>query len=215
MKLIHSIGDSINSDPLVRGRLKVVFLPDYSVKLGQRVYPAADLSEQISLAGKEASGTGNMKFAMNGALTIGTLDGANIEIRQEVGAENFFLFGMTAAEVQQKKYDGYNPRAIYESNPELKNVLDALAGGEFSHGDRSLFEPLVHSLLDGDEYMLLADYQSYIDCQDRASAAYQDQEAWTKMSILNVARIGKFSSDRSIRDYCADIWKTWPVKIQL
>ena len=215
IKLIHSIGDSINSDPLVRGRLKVVFLPDYSVKLGQRVYPAADLSEQISLAGKEASGTGNMKFAMNGALTIGTLDGANIEIRQEVGAENFFLFGMTAAEVQQKKSEGYNPRAIYESNPELKNVLDSLADGEFSHGDRSLFEPLVHSLLDGDEYMLLADYPSYIDCQDRVSAAYQDQEAWTKMSILNVARIGKFSSDRSIRDYCADIWKTWPVKIQL
>ncbi|MGA7829649.1 MAG: glycogen/starch/alpha-glucan phosphorylase [Terracidiphilus sp.] len=215
IKLIHSVGEAINSDPLVRGRLKVIFLPDYSVKLGQRVYPAADLSEQISLAGKEASGTGNMKFAMNGAVTIGTLDGANVEIREEVGAENFFLFGLTAAEVEERKQEGYNPRAIFESNAMLKEVLDSLASGEFSRGDRTLFEPLIHSLLDRDEYMLLADYQSYIDCQDRVSAAYKDQEAWTRMSILNVARIGKFSSDRAIRDYCSDIWKTWPVKIQL
>jgi glycogen phosphorylase len=215
IKLIHSVGEAINSDPLVRGRLKVVFLPDYSVKLGQRVYPAADLSEQISLAGKEASGTGNMKFAMNGAVTIGTLDGANIEIREEVGAENFFLFGLTAPEVEQRKRSGYRPRAIFEENAMLREVLVSLSDGEFSHGDRSLFEPLVNSLLTTDEYMLLADYQSYIDCQDRVSAAYQDQEAWTRMSILNVARIGKFSSDRSIRDYCAEIWKSWPVKIQL
>jgi starch phosphorylase len=193
----------------------VVFLPDYNVKLGQRVYPAADLSEQISLAGKEASGTGNMKFAMNGALTIGTLDGANIEIREEVGEENFFLFGLTTREVEQRKRQGYNPRAIYDANPELREVLDSLLSGEFSRGDRSLFELLVNSLLNGDEYMLLADYQSYIDCQDRVSEAYKNQEEWTRMSILNVARIGKFSSDRSIRDYCADIWKTWPVKIQL
>ncbi len=215
IKLIHSVGEAINSDPLVRGRLKVVFLPDFSVKLGQRVYPAADLSEQISLAGKEASGTGNMKFGMNGALTIGTLDGANIEIREEVGEENFFLFGLTAAEVERRKHEGYNPRAVYDSNPELREVLDALVSGEFSHGDRALFEPLVNGLLYGDPYMLLADYQSYIDCQDRVSRAYQDHEAWTRMSILNVARMGKFSSDRSIREYCADIWKTWPVKIQL
>jgi starch phosphorylase len=156
-----------------------------------------------------------MKFAMNGALTIGTLDGANIEIREEVGEENFFLFGLTTREVEQRKRQGYNPRAIYDANPELREVLDSLLSGEFSRGDRSLFEPLVNSLLNGDEYMLLADYQSYIDCQDRVSEAYKNQEEWTRMSILNVARIGKFSSDRSIRDYCADIWKTWPVKIQL
>jgi starch phosphorylase len=215
IKLIHSVGEAINSDPLVRSRLKVVFLPDYSVKLGQRVYPAADLSEQISLAGKEASGTGNMKFAMNGAVTIGTLDGANVEIRQEVGAENFFLFGLTTPEVEKSKKEGYNPRAIFESNPMLHEVLVSLSSGEFSRGDRTLFEPLINSLLTSDEYMLLADYQSYIDCQDRVSLAYKNQEEWTRMSILNVARIGKFSSDRSIRDYCAEIWKTWPVKIQL
>jgi starch phosphorylase len=190
-------------------------LPDFCVKLGQRVYPAADLSEQISLAGKEASGTGNMKFAMNGALTIGTLDGANIEIREEVGEENFFLFGLTTPEVEASKREGYNPRAFYESNASLREAIDALSSGEFSRGDRNLFAPLVGSLLNGDEYMLLADYQSYIDCQDRVSLAYRNQEEWTRMSILNVARIGKFSSDRAIRDYCADIWKTWPVKIQL
>jgi len=215
IKLIHSVGEVINSDPLVRGRLKVVFLPDFSVKLGQRVYPAADLSEQISLAGKEASGTGNMKFAMNGALTIGTLDGANIEIREEVGAENFFLFGLTAPEVENKWREGYNPRIAYESNPNLREVLDSLTSGEFSNGDKTLFEPLLNSLLTRDEYMLLADYQSYIDCQDAVSLAYKNQEQWTRMSILNVARIGKFSSDRSIRDYCAESWNTWPVSIRL
>jgi len=215
IKLIHSVGEAINSDPIVKGRLKVVFLPDFSVKLGQRVYPSADLSEQISLAGKEASGTGNMKFAMNGAITIGTLDGANIEIREEVGADNFFLFGLTSSEVESKKREGYNPRLVYESNESLREVLDSLVSGEFSHGDRTLFEPLVNSLLTRDDYMLLADYQSYIDCQDAVSLAYMNREHWTQMSILNVARIGKFSSDRSIRDYCADIWKTWPVSTQL
>jgi len=215
IKLIHSVGEAMNSDPLVRGRLKVVFLPDFSVKLGHRVYPAADLSEQISLAGKEASGTGNMKFAMNGALTIGTLDGANIEIREEVGADNFFLFGLTTPEVEARKREGYNPRAFYETNANLREVIDSLSSGEFSRGDRTLFEPLVNSLLNRDDYMLLADYQTYIDCQDRVAEAYKDQKAWTRMSILNVARIGKFSSDRSIRDYCSDIWKTWPVKIQV
>ncbi len=215
IKLIHSVASIIHGDPLVRGRLKIAFLPNYNVKLGQRVYPAADLSEQISLAGKEASGTGNMKFAMNGALTIGTLDGANIEIREEVGAENFFLFGLTAQEVEQRRAAGYNPREYYEGNGNLREVLDALAGGEFSHGDRALFEPLVQSLLTRDDYMLLADYQSYIDCEDAVGTAWRDHDRWTRMSILNVARSGKFSSDRSIRDYCADIWKTWPVKIEL
>jgi starch phosphorylase len=215
IKLIHSVGEALNSDPLVRGRLKVAFLPDFSVKLGHRVYPAADLSEQISLAGKEASGTGNMKFAMNGALTVGTLDGANVEIRDEVGEDNFFLFGLTVPEVERWKREGYRPRAIYDANANLREALDALSSGEFSRGDKDLFAPLVDSLLDRDDYMLLADYQAFIDCQDRVSLAYKDQDAWTRMSILNVARIGKFSSDRSIRDYCADIWKTWPAKIQL
>jgi glycogen phosphorylase len=215
IKLIHSVAEVIHGDPLVRDRLKVVFLPNYNVQLGHTVYPAADLSEQISLAGKEASGTGNMKFAMNGALTIGTLDGANIEIREEVGPENFFLFGLTAQEVEEKKSRGYNPREYYESNSNLHEVLDSLAAGEFSRGDRGLFEPVILSLLTRDEYMLLADYQSFVDCQDNVSKAYRDSDHWTRMSILNVARIGKFSSDRSIRDYCAEIWKTWPVKIEV
>jgi starch phosphorylase len=156
-----------------------------------------------------------MKFAMNGALTIGTLDGANIEIREEVGAENFFLFGLTAVEVQQRKQQGYNPRAIYDGNADLRETIDALTSGELSHGDKKLFEPLATSLLTKDEYLLLADYQAYVDCQDQVSSAYSDPEHWARMSILNVARIGKFSSDRAIRDYCADIWKTWPVKIHL
>jgi starch phosphorylase len=215
IKLIHSVAAVVHGDPLVRDRLRIVFLPNYNVKLGHRVYPAADLSEQISLAGKEASGTGNMKFAMNGALTIGTLDGANIEIREEVGADNFFLFGLTAREVEQKKTEGYIPHEYYEANPHLREALDSLSAGEFSHGDRSLFQPLVDSLLNRDEYMLLADYQSYIDCQDQVDAVWRDHDRWTRMSMLNVARIGKFSSDRAIRDYCADIWKTWPVKIEL
>jgi starch phosphorylase len=215
IKLIHSVGEVVNNDPLVKDRLKVVFLPDYSVKLGQRVYPAADLSEQISLAGKEASGTGNMKFAMNGALTIGTLDGANVEIREEVGAENFFLFGLTTPEVEERKREGYAPRRFYETNSNLRLILDSLLSGEFSRGDKGLFEPLVSSLLNADEYMLLADYQSFIDCQDKVGEAYKDQDAWIRMSMLNVARMGKFSSDRSIREYCRDIWRTHPVKVQL
>jgi starch phosphorylase len=213
IKLIHSVASVIHADPDVRDRIKVVFLPDYNVKLGHRVYPAADLSEQISLAGKEASGTGNMKFAMNGALTIGTLDGANVEIREEVGAENFFLFGLTVPEVEQKRREGYNPRPYYESNAALKEIIDSIAAGEFSNGDRDLFKPLIDSLMTRDEYMLFADYASFVDCQDHVSEAFRDRDRWTRMSILNVARIGKFSSDRAIRDYCADIWKTWPVKI--
>jgi starch phosphorylase len=214
-KLIHSVAAVIHGDPVVRDRLKIIFLPNFNVTLGQRVYPAADLSEQISLAGLEASGTGNMKFAMNGALTVGTLDGANVEIREEVGADNFFLFGLTAQEVEQKKAEGYNPYSLYESNSHLREIVDSLSAGEFSHGDRSLFEPLVQSLLTSDPYMLFADYQSYIDCQDHIDQVFKDTDHWTRMSILNVARIGKFSSDRAIRDYCADIWKTWPVKIEI
>jgi starch phosphorylase len=183
-----------------------VFLPDFNVKSSHHVYPAADLSEQISTAGKEASGTGNMKFAMNGALTIGTLDGANVEIREAVGADNFFLFGRTAAEVAQTKAAGYHPRAFYESNAELREAIDLIADGFFSNGDREVFRPLVDALLFHDDYLLLADYQSYVDCQGRVGEAYRDETGWTRMSILNVANVGRFSSDRSIRDYCRDIW---------
>lgn len=215
IKLITAVGDVINTDPAVRDSLKVVFLPNFNVKTGQKLYPAAELSEQISTAGKEASGTGNMKFCMNGALTIGTLDGANIEIREEVGAENFFLFGLTAAEVQTLKAQGYNPMDVYHSNPELKAVIDLIADGYFSRGDRELFRPLVNTLLHGDPYLLLADFQSFVDCQSQVSQAYLDQEHWTRMSILNVARSGKFSSDRTIKEYCQDIWQVKPVKIDL
>jgi starch phosphorylase len=215
IKLVNSIADVVNRDPDVRGRLKVVWMEDYNVTFAQRVYPAADLSEQISTAGKEASGTGNMKFAMNGALTIGTLDGANVEIREEVGAENFFLFGLTTEEVYAKKASGYNPMDYYYSNPELKLVIDRIASGFFSGGDTNLFKPLIDNLLYHDPYLLFADYQSYIECQERVSQAYRDSDHWTRMSILNVARMGKFSSDRSIRDYCNDIWHVQPVTIKL
>ncbi len=215
IKLINSIGDVVNNDPDVRGRLKVLFLEDYNVKYAQRVFPAADLSEQISTAGKEASGTGNMKFSMNGALTIGTLDGANVEIREEVGAENFFLFGLPVEEVQAKKASGYNPWDYYNSNDELKLVIDRISSGFFSHGDTNLFKPLVDSLLYQDQYLLFADYQSYIECQEGVSRAYRDQDHWTRLSILNVARIGKFSSDRSIRDYRENIWKAPSVQVEV
>lgn len=215
IKLINAVGEVINRDPLVRDRLKVLFLPNYSVTNGQRVYPAADLSEQISTAGKEASGTGNMKFSMNGALTIGTLDGANVEIREEVGAENFFLFGLTAEEVQATRRNGYDPHKFYHENEELRHVIDLIQNGHFSNGDRNLFRPIVDSLLYGDPYRLLADFQSYIDCQAKVSEAYLLPEHWTRMAIVNVARMGKFSSDRSIEKYCSDIWKVKPVKINL
>jgi starch phosphorylase len=207
IKLITSVAEVANVDPEVGERLKVVFFPNFNVQSSHWVYPAADLSEQISTAGKEASGTGNMKFAMNGALTIGTLDGANVEIREEVGADNFFLFGLTAEQVAARKTQGYRPREYYEANPHLHEVLDQLSAGVFSGGDTNLFKPLVDSLLDHDPYMLLADYQAYVDCQDRVDAAYRDARQWTRMSILNVARIGKFSSDRAIREYCEDIWR--------
>ncbi len=207
IKLINSVGEVINKDPDVKDRLKVVFLPDYNVSYGQMVYPAADLSEQISTAGKEASGTGNMKFAMNGALTIGTLDGANVEIRDAVGHENFFLFGLTADQVQSRLSEGYHPRAIYESNSHLREIIDSIASGQFSRGDQSLFRPLLDQLLNSDPYLLFADYQSYIDCQDRVSETYREQETWSKMAILNAARMGQFSSDRSIREYSENIWR--------
>jgi starch phosphorylase len=211
IKLINSVAAVINHDPKVSEVLKVVFMPDFNVKNGQRVYPAADLSEQISTAGKEASGTGNMKFSMNGALTIGTLDGANVEIRDAVGHENFFLFGLTAEEVTKLKANGYNPRERYETNSALREAIDLIASGFFSNGDGELFRPLVESLLNRDDYMLLADYQAYVDCQQRVSEAYRDQRNWTRMSIVNSARVGRFSSDRSIREYCRDIWNVKPL----
>ena len=215
IKLINSIADIVNFDPDMRGRLRVVFLENFNVKLGQLIYPAADLSEQISVANSESSGTGNMKFAMNGALTIGTLNGANIEIREAVGTENFFLFGLTMEEVQNLKTNRYNPRDYYNSNPELKLAIDLIASGFFSHGNPDLFEPLLDSLLNRDEYLLFADYQSYIDCQDRVGQAYGDPEQWTRMSILNTARMGKFSSDRAIQEYCQNIWRVAPFIMEL
>jgi len=212
IKLINSVAEVVNNDPDVAGRLKVAFFPDFNVKNAHHIYPAADLSEQISTAGKEASGTGNMKFSMNGALTIGTLDGANVEIREEVGAENFFLFGLTAEEVLDLKAKGYAPRSLYESNAGLREAIDQIRSGLFSQGNRDLFAPLVDNLLNHDPFLLLADYQSYVDCQDQVSAVYRDQERWVRMSILNVARMGKFSSDRSIREYCEKIWMVKPLK---
>lgn len=215
IKLINSVAEVVNRDPSVQGRLKVAFLANFNVSLGERIYPAADLSEQISTAGKEASGTGNMKFAMNGALTIGTLDGANIEIREEAGADNFFLFGLTAEEVTALKAEGYNPMSYYNTNAELKEVIDHIALGYFSHGDKELFKPIVDSLLHEDKYMLLADYQAYVDCQQRVSQAYKDRHSWTRMSVLNAARMGKFSSDRTIREYAQEIWRVKPINVEL
>lgn len=211
IKLVNSVADVVNSDPAVRDMLKVVFIPNFSVKNGQRIYPAADLSEQISTAGKEASGTGNMKFAMNGALTIGTLDGANIEIRQEVGAENFFLFGLTADQVHEIKMAGYDPGSYYRQDDELRQVIDQIASGLFSRGDRSLFRPLLDSLLYHDTYMAFADFSSYVECQNEVATAYIDRNRWTRMSILNSARMGMFSSDRSINEYCQNIWGARPL----
>ncbi|HQU31527.1 MAG: glycogen/starch/alpha-glucan phosphorylase [Planctomycetia bacterium] len=212
IKLINSVAEVINNDQDVAGRLKVVFFPNFNVKNAQHIYPAAEISEQISTAGKEASGTGNMKFSMNGALTIGTLDGANVEIREEVGQENFFLFGLTADEVINQKVKGYHPRNYYDSNPHLREVIDQIRSGHFSRGDAELFRPLVENLLNQDPFLLLADYQSYVDCQDSVSLGYRDQERWMRMSILNVARMGRFSSDRSIREYCDTIWEIKPAK---
>jgi starch phosphorylase len=215
IKLINSVGDAVNSDPDISDKLKVVFIPNYNVKTAQLVYPCADLSEQISTAGKEASGTGNMKFSMNGALTIGTLDGANVEIRDAVGAENFFLFGLTTDEIHALRRTGYRPYEHYEQNPSLKAALDLVASGHFSRGDASLFRPLIDSLLHHDDYFVLADFQSYIDCQKEVSRAWADPHHWTKMSILNTARMGYFSSDRTIRDYSRDIWRAEPNPVQL
>ncbi|MDA8417786.1 MAG: glycogen/starch/alpha-glucan phosphorylase, partial [Desulfobacteraceae bacterium] len=209
IKLINAVAAVVNNDPRVGDRLKVVFIPNYGVSLAERIIPAADLSEQISTAGTEASGTGNMKFALNGALTIGTLDGANIEIREEVGEENIFIFGLTAEAAEwEKRAPRRTPRQIYEQNPDVRQVIDAIGGGCFSNGNRQLFAPIADDLLDlgRDPYLNLLDIEDYLRCQAEVGRAYQEPTRWTRMAILNVARMGKFSSDRTIREYARDIW---------
>lgn len=214
IKLVHAVADVVNNDRNTSGRLRVVFVPGYNVKLGQRIFPGADLSEQISMAGKEASGTGNMKFAMNGALTIGTLDGANVEIRDAVGAENFFLCGMTVEDVRERLAEGYRPFEHYQTDEELRAAIDAIANGAFSKGDRELFKPIVDNLLWSDPFMVLADFRSYVDCQEKdVGGMWRNPDRWTRASILNVARMGPFSSDRAIDEYCRNIWHLKPVPI--
>jgi starch phosphorylase len=215
IKLINSVSDVLNRYEAVRDRLKVVFLPNFNVTSGQRIYPAAELSEQISTAGKEASGTGNMKFSMNGALTIGTFDGANIEILEEVGEENFFLFGMKTEEIAKLKAEGYRPSEFYDANPELREVIDLVRKGFFSRGDADLFRSLIDTLVWSDPFMVMADFQFYSECQSRVNENYKNQESWTRKSILNSARSGKFSSDRTIREYCREIWRVHNVPIRL
>ena len=213
IKFINSIAEVVNQDPQIKGKLMTVFLPNYRVSLAEKVIPAADLSEQISTAGKEASGTGNMKFALNGALTIGTLDGANVEIGEEVGHDNIFIFGLKAEEVAQVKREGYQPREYYERSPELKGVMDLIASGFFSPENPYLFRPIYDSIMNHDEYLLMADFDAYLECQDQVAKLYQDPQGWTQKAILNVARMGKFSSDRTIQEYCDEIWMVKPVKI--
>ncbi len=215
IKLINAVGETVNNDPDVNQFLRVAFVPNFNVQNAHLIYPAADLSEQISTAGKEASGTGNMKFMLNGALTIGTLDGANVEMREEAGADNFFLFGLTEEQVEQLKRDGYRPGDYLAGNPELAAVLGLIADGRFSHGDTDVFRPLVDNLRYDDPFLVLADYAAYIECQERVSSAWQDTDAWTRMSILNTARSGKFSSDRAIAEYCSEIWNALPVTVEL
>lgn len=214
IRLINSVGALINKDPDVKDRLKVVFLANYSVSLAELILPAADLSEQISTAGTEASGTGNMKYSLNGALTIGTLDGANIEMMEEVGKDNFFIFGLTAQQVNELKAKGYRSRDHYEQHKELKQAIDSIANGVFSNGDQGVFRPLVDNLLGLDHFLLLADYAAYIKCQEEVGKLYLKPQAWARQSILNSAGMGKFSSDRTIAEYAKDIWKVHSEKIR-
>jgi len=215
IKLINSVADIVNADKQVGDRLKVVFLANYRVSLAEKIIPATDLSEQISTAGTEASGTGNMKFALNGALTIGTMDGANIEIMEEVGKENIFIFGLLAQEIDEVRKKGYNPRGYYEKDRELKKTVDMIGSGYFSPFNPGQFMPIVDALLNhGDTFMLLGDYRSYIECQEMVSTAYRDTEQWDRMSILNTANMGKFSSDRTILEYAREIWNAKPVRVK-
>ena len=216
IQLIISIGDVVNNDPDIHDLLKVVFVPDYGVTLAERIIPGSDLSEQISTAGMEASGTGNMKFAMNGALTIGTMDGANIEIREEVGDENIFIFGLTAPEVESLKASGYDARAEYEKNPALQRIFELINCGFFSPEEPDQFAPIFEAVVEGgDPFMLLKDFDAYVACQERVGRAYQDADAWTRTAILNVAATGRFSSDRTIREYARDIWNAESIPISL
>jgi starch phosphorylase len=216
IKLINDIADIVNNDPAAHNKLKVAFLPNYNVSLAEKIIPACDLSEQVSTAGTEASGTGNMKFALNGALTIGTLDGANVEMREEIGEENIFIFGLTADEVQEYKQHGYNPFEYYHGNIELKEVLDMIGSGYFSPDEPNRYRPIINTLTtEGDHFMVLADYASYIACQEEVAALYKDQENWVRKAILNTARMGKFSSDRTIKEYAEEIWHTPSVDISL
>ncbi len=210
IQLIHAVGRCVNDDPRVRGRLKVCFLPNYRVTLAQRIVAGADVSEQISTAGYEASGTGNMKFALNGALTLGTLDGANVEIAEAVGRENVFIFGLTADEVRARKAAGWAPRQVYERDPALREVLDAIAGEVFSLGHAGVFRPIVDALLDRDDYLLLADFPLYAAAQDQVEAAWRDPDGWSRMAVLNCARMGRFSSDRAVLEYAREIWRVGP-----
>jgi starch phosphorylase len=213
IKLIHSVGDIVNNDPVVGERLKVVFIPDYNVSNAEKILPACDLSEQISTAGTEASGTGNIKLALNGALTIGTLDGANIEMKDEVGEDNIFIFGLTAEEGAALRAKGYNPWDIYNTNAELRQALDMIAGGYFSPDAPHRFRPICDALTGyGDHFLLLADYASYIACQDQVDALYRDPEEWSRRAILNVAGMGRFSSDRTIREYAETVWNVKAVE---
>ena len=214
IKLINAVAETVNADPDVNTRMKIAFVPNFNVQNAHLIYPAADLSEQISTAGKEASGTGNMKFMMNGALTIGTLDGANVEIREEAGAENFFLFGLTAAEVERVKGEGYCPGNYVAGNDELRAVLELISMGHFARGDTEVLRPVVENLTWSDPFLVLADYAAYVACQERVSAAWRDTDNWTRMSILNTARSGKFSSDRAIAEYCDEIWGVPPVSVK-
>jgi starch phosphorylase len=215
IKLINAVGEVVNNDPDVNKYLRVAFVPNFNVQNGQLIYPAADLSEQISMAGKEASGTGNMKFTLNGALTIGTLDGANVEIREEVGEDNFFLFGLTTEEAIRLQQQGYHPYDYVEQNPELAEAIQLIASGHFSNGDTEVFRPLVDNLCQSDPFLVFADFTDYVACQDKVASIWQDPEKWTRMSILNTARAGKFSSDRAIREYCDEIWNVSQVPVMI
>lgn len=215
IKLINAVAETVNADPDVNTCMKVAFVPNFNVQNAHIIYPAADLSEQISTAGKEASGTGNIKFMLNGALTIGTLDGANVEIRDEAGADNFFLFGLTAEEAQRVKREGYRPANYVEGNAELRAVLELVGSGHFSRGDTEVFRPLIENLTQSDPFLVLADYAAYVACQEQVSSVWQDTDKWTRMSILNTARSGKFSSDRAIREYCDELWNVQPMSVKL
>jgi len=215
IRFINGIADVVNADPDMDGLLRVVFLPDYNVKLGEQVYPATDLSEQISTAGKEASGTGNMKFAMNGALTIGTLDGANVEIRERVGAENFFLFGKTESEIMELRDQGYRPNNFIAASNELQETLKLIEVGHFSNGDSELFRPIINILTGNDPFFVMADFDDYLRAQDEVSQAWKKSKKWNRMALLNTARSGFFSSDRSIREYCQSIWKVKPLPVEI